>query len=215
MARLSRAETPAAHPREVLAAAREEFLLYGFRDAKIDTIAEQAELHPGRGLLQLPRQTRALLRRPGRRTPASSAAPRRSPGPRPSTGSPAPGWPSVPISSDPWLGRDLLPEVMADEFTRKPFSQLVETERDPARPGAGTPRTGRGPPGADSGTGPHDPPRRGPVRRPRRPLRRDPDLRTPRHPRPRRLVAPASPGVRGEGGAGRRTGRVTCPKASW
>ncbi len=72
----------------------------------------------------LPRQTRALLRCPGRRTPYRQRPP-------PTTRAEAlhgfaRAWlASVPIGSSRGWAATLLPEVMADEFTRVPFSQLV------------------------------------------------------------------------------------------
>src|SRR5438874_6317910 len=47
MARLSRLETQQRNRAKVLAAARDEFTERGFRDAKIDVIAERAELTRG------------------------------------------------------------------------------------------------------------------------------------------------------------------------
>src|ERR1700704_796327 len=47
MGRLSRAETQERNRAKVLAAARAEFTERGFRDAKIDAIAERAELTRG------------------------------------------------------------------------------------------------------------------------------------------------------------------------
>ncbi|GAB1819446.1 TetR/AcrR family transcriptional regulator [Herbidospora sp. RD11066] len=124
MARLSRAEHQRLTRERVLAAAREEFLLYGFRDAKIDTIAERAELTRGAVYSNFPGK-RALYfaalaaERPVVNVPPATTRAEALHGF-------ARAWlAGVPIGSDPWLGRDLLPEVMADEFTRKPFGQLV------------------------------------------------------------------------------------------
>ncbi|MER6799968.1 helix-turn-helix domain-containing protein, partial [Amycolatopsis mediterranei] len=47
MARLSRAETQERNRAKVLTAARDEFARRGFREAKIDVIAERAELTRG------------------------------------------------------------------------------------------------------------------------------------------------------------------------
>src|SRR3954452_9089903 len=47
MGRLTRAETQERNRAKVLSAARDEFIERGFRDAKIDTIAERAELTRG------------------------------------------------------------------------------------------------------------------------------------------------------------------------
>ncbi|MER6901984.1 helix-turn-helix domain-containing protein, partial [Amycolatopsis sp. NPDC000740] len=47
MARLTRAQTQERNRAKVLAAARDEFTERGFRDAKIDVIAERAELTRG------------------------------------------------------------------------------------------------------------------------------------------------------------------------
>lgn len=125
MVRLSRAEHQRLTRERVLAAAREEFLLYGFRDAKIDTIAERAELTRGAVYSNFPGKRALYFAALAAGRPAVS-------GPPATTRAEAlhgfaRAWlAGVPIGSDPWLGRDLLPEVMADEFTRKPFSQLVK-----------------------------------------------------------------------------------------
>src|ERR1700754_4341390 len=54
MARLSRAEAQERNREKVLAAARAEFLDRGYRAAKIDSIAERAELTRGAGYSNFP-----------------------------------------------------------------------------------------------------------------------------------------------------------------
>lgn len=128
MTRLSRAEAQERNRARVLAAAREEFAEQGFRDAKIDRIAERAELTRGAVYSNFPGK-RALYFsvladlaehappvphvEPGRTTGDALAALART-------------WLGrVPPSEERWLGMDLLPEVLSDELTRRPYAQLM------------------------------------------------------------------------------------------
>lgn len=132
MARLSRAEMQDQNRMKVIGAAHHEFTEYGFRGAKIDRIAEQAELTRGAVYSNFPSK-RALYFA----VLAESAG-------RPEEGHPptartaadaladfARAWMSrLPLAtqddhSAPRLARDLLPEIIADERVRVPYAQLV------------------------------------------------------------------------------------------
>jgi AcrR family transcriptional regulator len=128
MTRLSRAEMQERNRTRVLAAARDEFAERGFRDAKIDLIAERAELTRGAVYSNFPGK-RALYFavladlaehappvphvEPGRTTGDALAALART-------------WLGrLPPSEEKWLGMDLLPEVLSDDLTRLPYAQLM------------------------------------------------------------------------------------------
>jgi AcrR family transcriptional regulator len=112
----------------VLAAARDEFAERGFRDAKIDVIAERAELtrgavysnFPGKRALyfavlaDLAEQAPPVAHvEPGRTTGDALTALART-------------WLGrLPPSEERPLGMDLLPEVLSDELTRRPYAQLM------------------------------------------------------------------------------------------
>ena len=130
MSRLTRAEMQERNRIRVLAAARDEFADRGYRDAKIDAIAERAELtrgavysnFPGKRALyfavladlaeQAPTPSPAL--EPGRTTGDALAALARAWLGRLPT-----------LEESPRLGVDVLPEVMADEPTRQAYAQLT------------------------------------------------------------------------------------------
>ena len=122
MARLSRAEPQERNRAKVLAAARDEFAERGFRDAKIDVIAERAELtrgavysnFPGKralyfAVLAEDRRARAPARDAGADTPDAAL------------GAFARAWLArLPLATDePGLGMELLPEILTDEPTRQ------------------------------------------------------------------------------------------------
>ncbi|HEX6357467.1 TetR/AcrR family transcriptional regulator [Actinophytocola sp.] len=128
MTRLSRAEMQERNRARVLAAARDEFAEQGFRDTKIDLIAERAELTRGAVYSNFPGK-RALYFavladlaehappvphiEPGRTTGDALAALART-------------WLGrMPPSEERWLGMDLMPEVLSDELTRRPYAQLM------------------------------------------------------------------------------------------
>ena len=112
----------------VLAAARDEFAERGFRDAKIDVIAERAELTRGAVysnfsgkralyfavLADLAEQAPPVPHiEPGRTTGDALTALART-------------WLGrLPPSEERWLGMDLLPEVLSDDVTRVPYAQLM------------------------------------------------------------------------------------------
>jgi AcrR family transcriptional regulator len=133
MGRLTRAQTQERNRARVLAAARDEFTERGFRDAKIDGIAERAELTRGAVYSNFPGKRAlyfAVLAQDAERAP-------RPPSPAPggsvrdALGALARAWVArLPLATDAQhsaarLGVDLMPEVLADERTRRPFAQLM------------------------------------------------------------------------------------------
>ncbi|GLW65094.1 TetR family transcriptional regulator [Actinomadura rubrobrunea] len=133
MERLTRAQTQERNRARVLAAAREEFAEHGFRDAKIDDIAARAGLTRGAVYSNFPGKRAlyfAVLAEDGER----SSGPSLSEGPGAASGAPealaafARAWAArLPLATDgAWLGRDLMPEILADERSRQAFAQLMK-----------------------------------------------------------------------------------------
>ena len=133
MSRLSRAESQRQNRGRVLAAARDEFTERGFRDAKIDAIAERAGLTRGAVYSNFPGKQAlyfAVLAQDAERPPEPQ---RRRPGQnrRDALGEFARAWVTrLPMATDDQrsaarLGVDLLPEIIAEERTRLPFDQLM------------------------------------------------------------------------------------------
>jgi AcrR family transcriptional regulator len=133
MVRLSRAETQERNRAKVLSAARDEFARRGFREAKVDVIAERAELTRGAVYSNFPGKRAlyfAVLADLAERAPRPAAPP-----PDPSASDVlaafARAWVArLPLATDSdsdeaRLARDLLPEILADEHTRRPFAQLM------------------------------------------------------------------------------------------
>jgi AcrR family transcriptional regulator len=137
MARLSRAESQEHNRAKVLAAARDEFAERGFRDAKIDSIAERAGLTRGGVYSNFPGK-RALYfavladladraPEPPDQEPSLTA--------REALGALARAWVAkLPLADtdEPQgtarLAMDLLPEIQADQLTRRPFAQLMRLD---------------------------------------------------------------------------------------
>ncbi|GIF66585.1 TetR family transcriptional regulator [Asanoa ishikariensis] len=133
MARLSRAEAQSRNREKVLAAAHAEFLSRGYRAAKIDSIAERAELtrgavysnFPGKRALYFAVLAAALMSEPLDPAPTASTTPREA------LAAFARAWCArLPLFTDDdrspaRLGADLLPEILADEGTRRPYAQLM------------------------------------------------------------------------------------------
>jgi AcrR family transcriptional regulator len=133
MVRLSRAETQERNRAKVLSAARDEFARRGFREAKVDVIAERAELTRGAVYSNFPGKRAlyfAVLADLAERAPRPA-----NPPPHPSASDTlaafARAWVArLPLATDSdsdeaRLARDLLPEILADEHTRRPFAQLM------------------------------------------------------------------------------------------
>jgi AcrR family transcriptional regulator len=134
MSRLNRAQLQERNRAKVLVAARAEFAERGFRDAKVDVIAERAELtrgavysnFPGKRALYL-----AVLAEDAERAPAlADLEPGRTV--RSALAAFATAWLAhLPLAMDQRpgpapLGSDLLPEVLADDRLRAPFTQLTK-----------------------------------------------------------------------------------------
>ncbi|CAM06489.1 TetR family transcriptional regulator [Saccharopolyspora erythraea NRRL 2338] len=131
MGRLTRAETQERNRAKVLAAARDEFAERGFRDAKVDDIADRAELtrgavysnFPGKRALYL-----AVLAHLAETEPAPSH-PQLGRTARDALGALARAWvarlPSGGADSAR-IGAALVPEILADDRIRQPFAQLMK-----------------------------------------------------------------------------------------
>jgi AcrR family transcriptional regulator len=122
---LSRAQTQERNRAKVLAAARDEFAERGFRDAKIDEIAERAELTRGAVYSNFPGK-RALyfavladLEWPAPRHPTLGHSPAEA------LGALARAWVARLDGPGARLGVDLFGEVLAEEGVRRPFTQLL------------------------------------------------------------------------------------------
>jgi AcrR family transcriptional regulator len=132
MTRLSRAEAQERNRTRVLAAARDEFAERGFRDAKIDVIAERAELTRGAVYSNFPGKRAlyfaVLADLAEHAPPEPHAEPGRTPGG--ALAALARVWLArLPLveerSPTARLGVDLPSEVLSDELTRVPYAQLV------------------------------------------------------------------------------------------
>jgi AcrR family transcriptional regulator len=132
MSRLTRAELQERNRARVLAAARDEFAERGFRDAKIDVIAERAELTRGAVYSNFPGKRAlyfAVLADLAEHAPEPAhPAPGRTTGD--ALGALARAWLArLPLagedSATARLGVDLIPEVLADERTQQPYAQLM------------------------------------------------------------------------------------------
>ncbi|MFD7655338.1 TetR/AcrR family transcriptional regulator [Actinosynnema sp. NPDC059797] len=128
MVRLSRAELQERNRARVLDAARAEFAERGFRDAKVDVIAQRAELTRGAVYSNFPGKRAlyfAVLADLVERAPTPSD-PHRGPDLRTALGALARAWVTSP-AFDP-LHRDFSAEVAAEEATRRPFTQLLKLD---------------------------------------------------------------------------------------
>ena len=130
MGRLSRAETQERNRATVLAAARAEFAERGFRDAKIDVIAERAELTRGAVYSNFPGK-RALYFAVLAAEAHEEHAGRPGSTLHEALGSLARAWitrPTFATGDNHGLGNDLLPEILADDAMRRPFTQLMKLD---------------------------------------------------------------------------------------
>ncbi|WP_232660735.1 TetR/AcrR family transcriptional regulator [Pseudonocardia sp. TRM90224] len=133
MGRLSRLELQGRNRAKVLAAAKDEFAERGFREAKIDVIAERAELTRGAVYSNFPGKRALYFAVLAEEAEADADGPRSEPGldPQEALGAFARAWLArLPLAVDDsgWLARDLMPEVLADERTRRPFAQLMRID---------------------------------------------------------------------------------------
>lgn len=137
MARLTRAETQERNRARVLIAAKEEFAARGYRDAKIDAIAEAAGLTRGAVYSNFPSK-RALyfavlahLASPAIALPPTGVGRGADPV-RDGVGAFARWWvgglPLASAESEAWLGVDLVGEVLGDERTRRVYGQLLKLD---------------------------------------------------------------------------------------
>ncbi|MET8389813.1 TetR/AcrR family transcriptional regulator [Streptosporangium canum] len=136
MNRLNRAELQERNRAKVLAAAREEFTERGFRDAKIDGIAERAELTRGAVYSNFPGKRAlyfAVLADLAERAP-EPPHPEPDRTAREALSAFARAWVArLPLATDERhgtarLGMDLMSEVIVDERTRRPFTQLMKLD---------------------------------------------------------------------------------------
>ncbi|MEO3812295.1 helix-turn-helix domain-containing protein [Sphaerisporangium sp. B11E5] len=151
MGRLTRAEAQERNRARVLAAAQDEFAEHGFRDAKIDAIADRAGLTRGAVYSNFPGKRAlyfavlAALSDPPHPTgrldphPPAAAPPHGTPAPdaggaaREALGALAREWVArLPLATDEHgparLGRDLMPEILAEDRTRHAFAQLLKLD---------------------------------------------------------------------------------------
>ncbi len=145
MSRLTRAQAQERNRARVLAAARQEFAERGFRDAKIDSIAERAELtrgavysnFPGKRALYFTILAQDAEQAGGPAGPdglggRADAEPGRTPAQ--ALGALARAWlAGLPLAAESddttaRLGSDLLPEIQASEPTRTAFGQLLKLD---------------------------------------------------------------------------------------
>jgi AcrR family transcriptional regulator len=133
MARLSRAETQERNRAKVLSAARDEFAERGFREAKIDAIAERAEFTRGAVYSNFPGKRALYFAVLAEIAENVAPGPHAEPGltTREALGALARAWVArLPLATDEQqrLGMDLMPEVLADQHTRRPFAQLMKLD---------------------------------------------------------------------------------------
>lgn len=134
MARLTRAELQQRNRAKVLAAARGELAERGFRDAKVDGIAERAGLTRGAIYSNFPGKRAlyfAVLADLAERASAP-ARPQLGHTVKDALGAFARAWMSrtaADLGGDQArLERDLMPEIQADERTRRAFTQLLHLD---------------------------------------------------------------------------------------
>ncbi|MFW5418646.1 TetR/AcrR family transcriptional regulator [Nocardiopsis sp. CNT-189] len=137
MARLSRAELQGVNRAKVLAAADAEFAERGFRDAKVDAIAERAELTRGAVYSNFPGKRALYFAVLAERAERAPAPPPPAPGrtAREALGAFARAWVSrLPLAGadgrpgEARMDEDLIPEVQADEPARRAFAQLMKVD---------------------------------------------------------------------------------------
>jgi AcrR family transcriptional regulator len=120
VARLTRAEAQQRNRTNILAAARAEFAERGFRDVKIDEIADRAELTRGAVYSNFPGKRAlyfAVLANETAQLPALKPAETV----RDAVSSFALVW----VSQENPLAKDLVPQILAEESSRTAYAQLV------------------------------------------------------------------------------------------
>ncbi|GAA0424638.1 TetR family transcriptional regulator [Acrocarpospora corrugata] len=133
MGRLSRAQLQARNRDRVLAAARQEFAEHGFRGAKVDTIADRAGFTRGAVYSNFPGKRAlyfAVLADLAEQAPQAPAPEARDA--QEALGALARAWLArLPLADEPEparLIRDLHPEILAEERTRRPYAQLLKLD---------------------------------------------------------------------------------------
>jgi AcrR family transcriptional regulator len=130
MTRLTRAESQERNRARVLAAARDEFAERGFRDAKIDAIAERAELTRGAVYSNFPGKRAlyfAVLAQLAEQAPVAPHA-QRGHTLREALGALARAWVTRLPETAERLGLELIPEIVADERITLPFTELMKLD---------------------------------------------------------------------------------------
>lgn len=134
---MTRAETQERNRAAVLAAARAEFAERGFRDAKIDAIAERAELTRGAVYSNFPGKRAlyfAVLADDVPPVPSAAVPSGALPSARSALGAFARAWVArLPLATDATgpaarLAADLMTEVVADPVARAAFAQLKQLD---------------------------------------------------------------------------------------
>jgi AcrR family transcriptional regulator len=129
MVRLTRAQRQARNRARVLSAAGDEFAEHGFRDAKVDRIAERVDLTRGAVYSNFPGKRALYLSVLADAAERSADAARPEPGhsARTALGALARAWASrLPTTGESSLtGTALPPEVLSDEPVRSAFAQLM------------------------------------------------------------------------------------------
>jgi AcrR family transcriptional regulator len=130
MARLNRAEAQERNRARVLAAARDEFAERGFRDAKVDVIAERAELTRGAVYSNFPGKRALYLAVLAENAERALQPPDPRPGrtARAALGALARAWVTRLSPAEAALDAYLLPEILADERIQRPFGQLMRLD---------------------------------------------------------------------------------------
>ena len=128
MARLNRAQAQELNRAKVLAAAKDEFTERGFRDAKIDAIAERADLTRGGVYSNFPSKRALYLAVLAEQAANTPAPPHARPGTttKEALGAFARAWITRHADHDEALHRDLMPEIVAEERIRRPYTQLLK-----------------------------------------------------------------------------------------
>ncbi|HYS35860.1 MAG TPA: helix-turn-helix domain-containing protein, partial [Pseudonocardiaceae bacterium] len=130
MARLNRAEAQERNRARVLAAARDEFAERGFRDAKVDVIAERAELTRGAVYSNFPGKRALYLAVLAENAERAAQPPDPRPGriARAALGALARAWVTRLSPAEAAIDAYLLPEILADERIQRPFGQLMRLD---------------------------------------------------------------------------------------
>lgn len=129
MDRISRSEAQQRNRARVLAAARDEFAERGYRDATVDRIAERAALTRGAVYSNFAGKRALYFSVLAEDADESAAEPRPGDTVPDALGALAHAWlarlPLTGESGAAVIGRDLMPEIMADAATREAYAQVL------------------------------------------------------------------------------------------